>query len=561
VGVPTEWACRGGVDFIMICVETLEQRRLLSANPGPLGLSATYFSDAELNQAVVNRVDPGVHFHFGKKAPVAGISDDVFSVQWTGAVTPRRTGVYTFATKADSGVRLIVDGQSIVDDWTSDSATQDRGQITLQAGVPYSIELDYHHDAGRSMVILSWARHGQSLDWVPRANLTPVFSEVGVPNMPVPPLPPNPPAIVATYTVDPAGAIKTISAAARLVKPGDVVLIMPGTYHESVKLTTSGTPDKPITFEAAAPNTVMIDGTGFLTVINSNWGATKYITLKNINVNHCANPLSTEVAAVGSGTGWMMQNVVVDGADGTGIDVWGDSVTLLNCTAENCGRAGLSGTGASNVLVKDCITSGNNTKKNDPGDNAGAGKWNKCDSITIDGLDSYDNIGTGLWFDYNNTNITIQNCKIHDNHGLVHDYEGVGLSIELDTGPVLIQNNQFYGNTGADIGIRSSRHVTIQNNSLKGSYLDIQDWPRGEDYTDQDFNIFSNTFDGTKVFASGGTWNFLSTVTKQITFAGNTYVNSPAAMFTWGGEDMTLSQAKAKLGVEMTAAPATLPGK
>jgi hypothetical protein len=548
----------------MSSVERLENRRFYSAAPGVGGLSATYFASPDLTQPLVSRVDPGVHFHFGKKPPVPGILNDTFSVQWTGSVTAPRTGVYTFATRADDGVQLIVDGQTLIDDWAAHTTAVNRGQITLQAGVPYSIELDYHHETGRSVIALSWARHGQSLDWIPRKNLSPVFSESGVSPMPLPPPPPpNPPAIVApinaTYTVDPNGAIKTISAAARLVHPGDVVLILPGVYHESVKMVTSGTADKPITFEAAAPNTVTIDGTGFLTVINSNWGSTKYINLKNINVKNCANPLSTEVAAVGSGTGWTLQNVTVDGADGTGIDVWGDSVKLLNCTAENCGRAGLSGTGASNVLVKDCVTTGNNTKGNDPSDNAGAGKWNKCDGITIDGLDSYNNTGTGLWFDYNNTNITIENCKIHDNHGLNHDYEGVGLSIELDTGPVMIQNNQFYGNTGADIGIRSSRNVTIQNNSLKGSYLDIQDWPRGDDYTDQDFNIYNNTFDGTKIFASGGTWNFLSTVTKQITFAGNTYVNTPAALFTWGGEDMTLAQAKAKLGVETTPVPATQP--
>jgi hypothetical protein len=541
----------------MICVETLEHRRLFSAAPAAGGLSATYFSASDLTQPVLNRVDPAVHFHFGKKPPVAGITDDVFSVQWTGSVTPNHTGTYTFSTRADDGVQLTIDGQSLVDDWSTHTTAVNRGQISLQAGVPYSIELDYHHETGRSVIALSWGFKSQPLAWVPRRNLSPASVESGDPPMPIAP---PPPPITPTYTVDPNGPIKTISAAAAMVHPGDVVLIMPGVYHESVKMVTSGTAAQPITFEAAAPGTVTIDGSGFQTVINSNWGNTKYIILKNITVDHCANPLATQVAAVGSGTGWVLQNITVDGADGTGIDVWGDNVKLYNCTAENCGRAGLSGTGASDVLVKDCITTGNNTKGNDPSDNAGAGKWNKCDNITVDGLQSYNNTGTGLWFDYNNTNITIENCKIYNNHGLTHDYEGVALSIELDTGPVLIQNNQFYGNTGADIGIRSSRNVTIQNNSLKGSYLDIQDWPRGDDYTDQDFNIYSNTFDGTKIFASGGTWNFLSTVTKRITFAGNTYINSPAALFTWGGEDMTLDQAKAKLGVETTAPPTTQPG-
>jgi len=126
--------------------------------------------------------------------------------------------------------------------------------------------------------------------------------------MPLPPPPTSQPAIVATYTVDPNGPIKTIAAAARLVKPGDIVLIMPGTYHESIRMTTSGDTGKQIVFEAQTPGTVIIDGTGFATVINSSWGATTNITLKNITVQHCANPLPTQVRPLVPGPGgcWIM---------------------------------------------------------------------------------------------------------------------------------------------------------------------------------------------------------------------------------------------------------------
>ncbi|MDF2440610.1 MAG: hypothetical protein JWN98_1594 [Abditibacteriota bacterium] len=53
---------------------------------------------------------------------------------------------------------------------------------------------------------------------------------------------------------------RTISAAAKVVKPGARVLIHSGTYRESVKVETSGTAQNPIRFEAAPAAHVVING-------------------------------------------------------------------------------------------------------------------------------------------------------------------------------------------------------------------------------------------------------------------------------------------------------------
>jgi len=73
-----------------------------------------------------------------------------------------------------------------------------------------------------------------------------------------------------TYYVSPSGSdnnagaenspFKTITRAANLATAGDLVLINPGTYRESVLLKNSGTSDRPITFKAVTPGTVVIDG-------------------------------------------------------------------------------------------------------------------------------------------------------------------------------------------------------------------------------------------------------------------------------------------------------------
>jgi len=58
----------------------------------------------------------------------------------------------------------------------------------------------------------------------------------------------------------------TISRAAGIAGPGDVVLIGPGVYREWVALSHSGTAEKPITFQAEQAGTAIIDGADPLTV-------------------------------------------------------------------------------------------------------------------------------------------------------------------------------------------------------------------------------------------------------------------------------------------------------
>ncbi len=53
---------------------------------------------------------------------------------------------------------------------------------------------------------------------------------------------------------------KTISRAAEVVKPGDVVIIKAGTYRETVRLKRGGTPQAPITFIAEPVGKVVIKG-------------------------------------------------------------------------------------------------------------------------------------------------------------------------------------------------------------------------------------------------------------------------------------------------------------
>ncbi|MBN1671425.1 MAG: right-handed parallel beta-helix repeat-containing protein [Kiritimatiellae bacterium] len=58
--------------------------------------------------------------------------------------------------------------------------------------------------------------------------------------------------------LSPESAFRSIGQAARVVQPGDLVLVAGGTYVEHVKLERAGTPDRPIVFRAAPFETALV---------------------------------------------------------------------------------------------------------------------------------------------------------------------------------------------------------------------------------------------------------------------------------------------------------------
>jgi hypothetical protein len=353
---------------------------------------------------------------------------------------------------------------------------------------------------------------------------------------------------VHIYTAGTGGQYRTIGEAAAVAQPGDAVVIMPGTYSESLFLTRSGTATAPITFMAQTPGTVTLDGTGRKEVIKSS-GA-KYITIDGINVNHANNPAADDPSAVATSTGWTLQNMIVENTDGVGVEVYGSHVNLENVTAQFNGRQGLSGDFCSYVYVHNCTTRGNNTWGNDPDWDGGAGKWWQTDHVTLDGLTTYDNTGPGIWFDYRNTNVVIKNSESYNNHGLAHAWSGSGVRLELNTGGVTIQSCDFHGNTGPQVDIQSCKNVTVTGNSITGTNLALKDYPRGIENALSNITVTDNRFVRSGILTEGGTWNSTSAATMSLTIDRNTYQSGLTFTWNYAATYTTLSNVQTKLNIE-----------
>lgn len=117
---------------------------------------------------ILERIDPVINFNWGTGSPAASIREDEFSVRWTGFIQPRTAGMYTFYVTSNDGARLYVNGQLIINRWVNQSTTELSANILLEAGVRYSLQLDYFDSFAEAVCQLRWSGPGVLKQIIPQ---------------------------------------------------------------------------------------------------------------------------------------------------------------------------------------------------------------------------------------------------------------------------------------------------------------------------------------------------------------------------------------------------------
>jgi hypothetical protein len=400
--------------------EIVPQSQLYSgnilSNANGTGLTGQYFDDAASGGHLQGtpfsaRTDPSVNFDF-VSAPPPGLGRTTdFSVKWTGQVQPRYSEQYLFLTYSDDGVRVWVNGQLLIDDWTVHPGTWDSNWITLQAGHLYKIEIDYFQAAGGANMQLWWQSQSQAREIVPPSQL---YSGNGG----------------STYFVSPSGsdtnsglspsqAWQSVSRVnQQIFQPGDNILFARGgRYPGSLQPQGSGSPGSPISMGAygRTGNLPVIDGTG------------QEAGVRIFNQQY-----------------WMIDSLEITGSQRFGVFISGD---LAN-TALHYFRL-------TNLSVHDLYAS----PRWDSGlvMVAPIGDHTTFDNVTVDNVTAYDtNLWYGIHVGFNlansyptqppmSTNITVRNSHVHDLYG-----DGITVA---QSQHVLIEKNVAYETGQAPAGI------------------------------------------------------------------------------------------------------------
>lgn len=94
---------------------------------------------------------------------------DGFIIRFYGYINIPSAGTYQFGGQADDGIRIKVNGTSVVNSWIESGGAFRSGSVALSAGV-VAVEVMYYENGGGEMVNFQWYVNG-SWQYVPTASL------------------------------------------------------------------------------------------------------------------------------------------------------------------------------------------------------------------------------------------------------------------------------------------------------------------------------------------------------------------------------------------------------
>jgi beta-glucosidase len=122
------------------------------------GLQAEYFTSNDLSGSpAVTRVDNHLNFNWDTDPIPVSQNQGSFSAKWTTQVRPTISGDHVFKIRGDGGLRVIVNGTTVVDNNFNNPPRPPvgygptvaySGKIALLAGHVYNVEIDYRRVGG-----------------------------------------------------------------------------------------------------------------------------------------------------------------------------------------------------------------------------------------------------------------------------------------------------------------------------------------------------------------------------------------------------------------------------
>jgi len=152
--------------------------------PPSSGLIGTYFRGANFQHQVFTRNDKSIDFNFHAGTPNPSIPHHPFSIRLTGQITAQFSETYTISTRVDDGVRVIINGQTVIDNYFVHGPRSAQGTIDLQAGVPNDITVAYFENTIPPGVLqVSWSSPSTPSQVIPESAFTENQSGLGQPNL------------------------------------------------------------------------------------------------------------------------------------------------------------------------------------------------------------------------------------------------------------------------------------------------------------------------------------------------------------------------------------------
>ncbi len=164
------WAAGGGVDLNVAAAWSPG----FVLNSGSGGLSATYYRSMEKRDKVgFQRIDPAIDFDWKNESPGKGMPDNRFSVEWKGNLIPPISGGYFIEAEVDDEVDVKIGDRFSFNAKRWETKPE---RITLEAGKPMPISINFKEDGGEAYVRLYWTPPGDVRQLIPSSAFQPAKS-------------------------------------------------------------------------------------------------------------------------------------------------------------------------------------------------------------------------------------------------------------------------------------------------------------------------------------------------------------------------------------------------
>lgn len=137
-------------------VSNEEGFQLISALNFPEGLKAEYFDNMNLEGTPKVRTDKTINYEPANQAPDPFLPVAPMSIRWTGKLVPNVTGSYVLSFTSDDGVRVWLDGELVIEDWTTHPRRDEKVVLPLEKGRSYDLKVEYYDGGGESIARLNW---------------------------------------------------------------------------------------------------------------------------------------------------------------------------------------------------------------------------------------------------------------------------------------------------------------------------------------------------------------------------------------------------------------------
>ena len=117
------------------------------------GFDGEYFSDEALKTSVGTHHDAKLDFNWKDQPPIDALKEGKhWSARWKTTFTPPTPGHYHFRASGDDGVRVIVDGKTVIDDWSVHILREQTADVNFVDLHPVPVVIEYYqHEGGAEL--------------------------------------------------------------------------------------------------------------------------------------------------------------------------------------------------------------------------------------------------------------------------------------------------------------------------------------------------------------------------------------------------------------------------